>query len=150
MNSDPESPRHIALCVLWRGKSFLVGEGYDSVKQERFFRPLGGEVEPGESPEEAVVREMLEEIGQHVVVTRHLGTFDNRFVYEGKPSWEIVDVFEARFDGEETDLDNLTIAEMGWRLAWITIEALDAPLHPEGIAELIRKRPIDDRLSSPN
>jgi len=42
-----------------------------------FSLPAGG-IEPGETPGEAIVREVLEETGLHVVPTRVLGTFGGK------------------------------------------------------------------------
>lgn len=36
-----EQIRPIAICVFRRDNRILVGEGYDPVKKESFYRPLG-------------------------------------------------------------------------------------------------------------
>lgn len=112
----------------------LVMDGYDRVKHERFYRLLGGGVEPGETPTKAVEREILEELGVRVRVTRRLGGIDNRFVYEGRPGWEIVHVFEAEFTGP---VEALSVAELHLRIAWINPDEADAPLYPAGVRELL-------------
>ena len=54
----------------------LVAPGFDHVKGQRFYRPLGGEVEFGERAEEAARREIQEEIGAEVEDLRLLATFE--------------------------------------------------------------------------
>ena len=115
----------------------LVGEGTDRVKGSTFYRPLGGQIEAGEDPEQALVREMREELGEEIRVVRHLGDLDNRFVFEGRPGWEQVAVLEAEFltpDAPRVD----SIEAEGWNLRWIDPDALDLPLYPDGLADLLR------------
>ena len=69
----PAQPRRIAICLIWWNGSLLVGQGYDRIKKQRFYRPLGGQLEAGETAAQAVVRELLEELGQEVELTRRLG-----------------------------------------------------------------------------
>ncbi len=136
LDQELAQPRHLAVCIVRRGASFLVGEGRDRITGETFYRPLGGSVEPGESPEDAAVREMREELDQSVRILGKLGEIDSRFVYEGHRRREIVHVYEAAFvDAPE----HLTLIEEGWELAWITFDQVNAgkPLYPEGIMALI-------------
>ena len=135
-------PRRIALCVIWRGTRILVGEGYDRVKGQRFYRPLGGAIEAGESAEEAAVRELREELGVDIKVTGHLATMEYRFVYEDKPGWEITELIEAAFMSAIAP-EATHVPEEGWAVKWIDPGALDAPLYPTGLTELL----LDARLS---
>jgi len=41
--------RSIAICVFRHKNHILVAEGYDPVKDEYFYRPLGGGIEFGET-----------------------------------------------------------------------------------------------------
>lgn len=115
----------------------LVGEGHDRLKGSRFYRPLGGEIEPGESPDQALVREMREELSEEIRLVRHLGALDNRFVFEGRPGWEQVEVLEAEFVAADAPHVDSIEAE-GWNLKWIDPETLDLPLYPDGLADLLR------------
>jgi 8-oxo-dGTP pyrophosphatase MutT (NUDIX family) len=139
-NQDPaalDRPRHLVLGIFRRGSLLLVGEAYDRVKHERFYRPLGGGIEPGETAERALEREMLEELGEDVRVVRRLGELDNRFVFEGRPGWEVVQVLEAQFVAPGAPEVERVEAE-SWQLRWISLEGLDAPLYPDGLAELLQ------------
>jgi 8-oxo-dGTP pyrophosphatase MutT (NUDIX family) len=92
--------RTIALCVLQRRDSILVFEAFDSVKGSPFYRPLGGGIEPGETSQQAVTRELREEINAGVTDLKLLGTLENIFTLEGEPRHEIVFVYQGRFADE--------------------------------------------------
>ena len=130
-------PRPLVLGIFRRGRHVLVGEGTDRVKGSSFYRPLGGQIESGESPEDALVREMREELGEEIRVVRHLGELDNQFVFEGRPGWEQVHVFEAEFLAADAPRVDSIEAE-GWSLTWVDPGALDLPLYPDGLADLLR------------
>ncbi len=89
--------RPLALAVVRRGDRVFVNESYDTVKEETFFRPLGGKIEFGERGCEAVVREFREEIDAALSNVRYLAMFENLFSYEGQPGHEIVLMYEADF-----------------------------------------------------
>jgi 8-oxo-dGTP pyrophosphatase MutT (NUDIX family) len=127
-------------CIAQRcGASFLLGEGYDRVKGQRFYRPLGGAIEPGETAEEAAIREMREELGYDVRLLRKLGQIESRFEFEGRRGWEVVHVFEAQFVDPP---GQLVSGEEFWKLAWVTLDdvSTSSPLYPDGIAELLRSK----------
>ena len=132
-----------AVCVCRRGDAILVNAAYDSVKNETFYGPLGGGVEFGERAEEAVRREMREEIGVELADVRLLGVLENIFVYEGHPGHEIVFVFEAGLrDTTLYDREELVGDEEGMRFVarWVPLERFangGPPLYPDGLYELL-------------
>lgn len=142
--------RNVAVCVIRNGNRILVAKGLDRIKGETFFRPLGGEVEQGETPAEAVVREIREELGAGVHRLVHLGEIENVFVYEGRPGHERVSVFDAEF--EDQDLyarETVPMSEVGWDgpALWLDLSrALAAPLYPDGLAALLD---ASERRSAP-
>lgn len=87
--------RPIAIAVLRRGGSILVWKGYDPDKQETFYRPLGGGIEFGETAEEALRRELREELDVELGAVRLIGVLENLFRVRGVPGHEIVFVFDA-------------------------------------------------------
>ncbi|WP_231688047.1 NUDIX hydrolase [Bacillus sp. FJAT-18017] len=87
---------NINLCFK-KGDSILVCEGFDQVKQDYYYRPIGGGIEYGETSSEALEREVLEEIGANIINIKHLGTIENIFTYNGDLGHEIVFVYDAEF-----------------------------------------------------
>ena len=56
--------RVIAVSVFQNAGRILVFKGHDPVKGETFYRPLGGAIEFGETSQQALVREIREELGE--------------------------------------------------------------------------------------
>lgn len=72
--------RPLALVLFRRDDgAILVAPGFDPVKQQRFYRPLGGGIEFGERAEDALRREIQEEIGAELRAPRLLGVLENTF-----------------------------------------------------------------------
>ena len=138
--------RPIALGVVRRGREILVFDAYDSVKGERFHRPLGGGIEFGERAAEAVARELLEETGSEARIVRLLGVIENLFTYEGDQWHEVAFVFEAELaDRSLYELDELEIVETNDGVeqkvsaVWVDPDDLAAPLYPDGLRELMAR-----------
>jgi ADP-ribose pyrophosphatase YjhB (NUDIX family) len=89
--------RPIALCVIRRHGNLLVFEGYDTVKKDHFYRPLGGTIEFGERSSVTAAREMVEELNTEIRNVRWLGVLENIFTVHGQPGHEIVMLYEADF-----------------------------------------------------
>lgn len=75
----------------------FVSEGYDPVKQERFYRALGGGVDFGETSVAALQREFQEELQAELTNIRYLTCIENLFVYNGKPGHEIIQLYQCDF-----------------------------------------------------
>ena len=87
--------RPLALCVFLNNNRILVAEGYDPIKQQTFYRPLGGGIEFGETSADTVRRELKEELNVEVGELSYLGTLENIFVFNGTPGHEIVMVYDG-------------------------------------------------------
>ena len=133
--------RVLAICIFLHGRRILVARGYDATKSQHFLRPIGGEVEFGESAEDALAREVREELGLEIGTLTRLGVLENVFSYDGKPGHEVVFVYDARFCDESVyTRDELPLNEDVWDGAarWADLDALPAePLYPDGILELL-------------
>ncbi|MBM7096106.1 NUDIX hydrolase [Bacillus sp. H-16] len=118
--------RTLAVCVFSNNGSILVAEGYDYVKDEYFYRPVGGGIDHGEKSEDAVVREVKEELGTSVKGVTYLGTIENIFTFNGKTGHEIVQVYDAAFtDPAYYDKESFEGVESNgemFKLLWISIE----------------------------
>lgn len=89
--------RAISICVFRNDDSILVCEGYDEVKKDYYYRPIGGGIEYDETSSNALKREVLEEIGASITNLNLLGAVENIFTYNGDLGHEIVFVYNAEF-----------------------------------------------------
>ena len=82
--------RPIALGLATKNNRLLVGEGFDNVKNEIFYRCLGGGIEFLEKSSDALKREFSEEINATIIVKDFLGISENIFTYKGKNAHELI------------------------------------------------------------
>lgn len=138
--------RAIAICVFRNGNRILASEGFDSIKQQTFYRPLGGTIEFGERSDETIRRELLEEIKAEVSDLRFLGVLENIFVYEAEKGHEIVLVYDGQLaDRSLYKKTTINGDEFGspLRAVWVDLGKLgpeSPPLYPTGLAELLLDR----------
>jgi 8-oxo-dGTP pyrophosphatase MutT (NUDIX family) len=139
--------RPISIGILRRGNSILAHRGYDPVKQQTFYRPLGGMIEFGETAAQALAREFMEEIGEEVVNPCYLFTVENLFVCNGKPGHEIVLIFQAEFANPAAyEASSFPLVEddgSSWEAVWIDPFGLppETPLYPDGLLEYLANHP---------
>jgi ADP-ribose pyrophosphatase YjhB (NUDIX family) len=136
--------RPLALVVFRREDGrILVAPGFDKVKGQRFYRPLGGGIEFGERAEEAAHREIREELNADIDGLKLLGIFENIFTYLGQPGHELVWLYEARFLDPSFAARDVIVADEGgakFEVHWVDPEIFvhgEAPLYPDGMLELI-------------
>lgn len=89
--------RVLALGLIRDGVRLFLSQGYDPVKQQTFYRALGGAVEFGETSHSALQREFQEEVQAELTNIRYLGCLENFFVYNGTPGHEIIQVYQCDF-----------------------------------------------------
>lgn len=89
--------RPLVICIFQKGNKILVAEGYDSIRDDYFYRPIGGGIEFGETSSEALVREVEEEMETDICDIEYLGTVENLFTFNGEIGHEIVQVYDAKF-----------------------------------------------------
>lgn len=82
--------RPIVLGIVKRGNKILVSEGYDKIKNETFYRSIGGGIEFLEDSKFALKREFKEELNIDIKVGKFLGINENIFVYNGKNAHELI------------------------------------------------------------
>ena len=143
--------RPLAICVFRHNDCILVAEGYDPLKKQTFYRPLGGGIEFGERSENTVRRELMEEIQAEVGDLWYLGTLENIFIFNGTPGHEIVQVYDgvlkesglydqAVIVGEEAD------GSEPFKAFWKNIHEFGeekAILYPTGLLEML----VSEKLS---
>jgi len=70
---------------------------HDSVKGDDYYRPVGGCLEFGETTQQALHRELMEELNTQVDVLSEPMVLENIFTCDGIPGHEIVFLYPARF-----------------------------------------------------
>lgn len=142
---DQPRIRPIAICLFRRHDRILVFEGYDRVKAECFYRPLGGGIEFGETSAQAVVREIREELGAEVAEVRYLFTLENIFIHDGRPGHEIIQVYDGRFVDERwyarAELAGREDSGQPFTALWKTVSDFGpgrAILYPSGLWERLQ------------
>ncbi len=139
--------RPIAICVCLKDDRILVFEGHDPLKNQTFYRPLGGGMEFQELSLQTVIREFREELKVTIHNPRLLGTLENIFSYKGQKGHELVFVY----DGELTDPELYQQEEIigyeddgsAFLAMWKPLEFFQsgqAPLYPDGLLELLLKQ----------
>lgn len=140
----PSRIRVISIAIVRRGSDLLLFEGFDAVKRDHYYRPLGGGVEPGERAAEALAREMREELNTGLENVKQLAVLENLFTCDGKAGHEIVFVFSCDLaDRSIYERDVIEAFEHDgnpMRVVWKGIDSFDAThrLVPEVLDDLLR------------
>lgn len=136
--------RPIAICVFKNNNRILVFEGYDAIKNEAYYRPLGGGIEFGESGEVAVRREIMEELHSEIEGLKHLGFLENIFLHDGNMGHEIVMVYDgALVKAELYEQAEMEVIEANGERVHVVWKSLDefgegkSTLYPDGLLALI-------------
>lgn len=141
-----ERIRPIAIGIFRREDEILVFESRERDSRGRiFYRPLGGSIEFGEYGEQALARELREELGAEIEKVRYLGLCENLFHGgDGQRAHELVLLYE----GELTDKTLYEKEEMvaheddgsTFRVVWKPLGFFQrgkAPLYPDGLLALL-------------
>ncbi|WP_353618648.1 NUDIX domain-containing protein [Bacillus sp. ISL-37] len=75
-----------------KGEAIQVAQGYDSVKMDYYYWPIGGGIEYGENSLASLVREVHKEIFAEIKNMNYLGTLENVITFNGKLGHEIMKV----------------------------------------------------------
>jgi ADP-ribose pyrophosphatase YjhB (NUDIX family) len=97
-------------------------EGRNESLARTFYRPLGGGIELGERGEEAVRRELREEIGAELANVAYIATIENLYELDGQRGHEIVLVYSADLaDRALYEKETFVIEEAACRAIWISV-----------------------------
>ena len=134
--------RPISICVFLSENKILATEGVDEITKIKYYRPIGGGIEFGETSQEALVREIKEELNAEIQPKKLLGTIENIFTYQGQPGHEIVHVYDAEFiDHKFYSMKKITIIdEDNSHAVWLDINDLlndKITVYPLGLPKLI-------------
>ena len=133
--------RPIALGLAIKNNKLLVSEGFDKVKNEIFYRCLGGGIEFLEKGKEALKREFLEEINVDIIVKDFLGISENIFTYQGKKAHELILFYSIEIPDKNYQEEYKVIDDHGETIAkWIDIDEFknkNKILYPEEVFKYI-------------
>ncbi len=121
----PSEIRILALGIIRQRDRIFISEGYDPVKQQTFYRAMGGGVEFGETSRVALQREFQEEIQAKLNNIKYLGCQENLFTFNGLPGHEILFVYQCDFvDPNFYQLEEIDFAEgkRKKRALWVEID----------------------------
>lgn len=144
----PGHIRPLALCVLSKDGRYLVADGYDPEKDEVFYRPPGGGIDFGETSEEALHREIHEEMGFDITNTHRLGVLENIFTFAGRKGHEIIFLYDADpVDPAIYEREELVGRDSDGRqftCHWVDLDEVGPdhpPIYPDGLMELVAEDP---------
>ena len=93
--------RPIVLGIVKKDNKVLVSKGYDEVKDETFYRSIGGGIEFLENSRDALKREFKEELNIVIEVGEFLGISENIFTYNGKNAHELILFYDVEIKDED-------------------------------------------------
>ncbi|HTX78934.1 MAG TPA: NUDIX hydrolase [Longilinea sp.] len=147
--------RPLALGVFTYKNQILVHQGYDRIKKENYYRPLGGGIEFGETGAEALAREIQEELGQDIRDIHYLGTLENIFTFEGEQRHEIVLTYDATFVDptiyQQTKIKGTEGRSVSFFATWMPLKDFSngrGPLYPNGLYELLTKKSLPSLVTA--
>jgi ADP-ribose pyrophosphatase YjhB (NUDIX family) len=137
--------RPIAAAVICEADRILVWEDFDPSTGAVVAVPLAGGIEFGETGEQAIARELGEEIGAIPRHIRFLGLIEDIFEWAGKRRHELYLIYQVDLENPETfEGKELTVIEAdgtSYMARWRPLSEFrcSARLVPEGLLELIEQ-----------
>ena len=125
-----------ALCVFYKDGKILVSKHFDKVKNEYFYRVLGGSVNFFETSEAGVQREIQEELHSDIENLKLIDVIENTFHFEGNKGHEITFLYQGDLVRKELYLqDTIHITEETYEFdaKWTDLNEILAskiPLYP--------------------
>ena len=127
--------RTLAIAVIRKNGKVLAMRGFDDIKKQTFYRLPGGGIEFGETSEDALHREMKEEIGTDINIHDQIGVFENIFEFNGKKGHEIVIAYNASLPENLENHDKIAMIESEFEGKYMEFISPDDvyPIFPDGI-----------------
>lgn len=102
---------------------YLLVRRSDEVRAPHTWASVGGQIDPGESPEETVIREVKEELGYSgKIQLKECVKYDEGYIYFNFLGY-VADEFSPRLNWEND--------KWGWFTAEQILKDFPTPLHPE-------------------
>jgi len=137
--------RPIAAAVICQADRILVWDDYDPSTGEVVAVPLAGGIEFGETGEQAIERELAEEIGAIPARIRFLGLIEDIFEWAGKKRHELYLIYHVDLESQDAfAAKQLTVTEpdgTSYVARWRPLSEFrgSATLVPEGLLELVEQ-----------
>ncbi len=113
-----------AMCLFQHNGRVLAGKGFDSKRDEHFYRIVGGGMDFFETAEETIRREIQEELGSDIENLKYLTLIENLFEFEGARGHQITFIFsgdlasKALYDQEKIEF----LDAPGLFMEWVPIK----------------------------
>ncbi|MCH8499727.1 MAG: Nudix family hydrolase [Marinobacter sp.] len=130
---------HVAVGVVWRQGRVLIARRPDHLHQGGLLEFPGGKVEAGESVQQALVRELLEETGVQVALEQLQPLIQVRHDYGDKQV--LLDVWQTASSKGEP------VGHEGQPVFWLAPEALEDAQFPAANRAIIRALRLSDHLA---
>lgn len=137
--------RCLALALIFKENQLLVARGYDPQSDFEYFRPLGGGIEYGETGEQALIREIQEELQEPIQVQEYCQTLENHFEYKGQQGHEMIRLYLARFLNpevyERAELTGYEDSGASFQALWVPLPAFSQgkTLVPPALLPLLKQ-----------
>jgi 8-oxo-dGTP pyrophosphatase MutT (NUDIX family) len=123
MGMLPGQIRVLTLAIIKKDGKVLAQKGHDKIKNEDFFRLLGGGVDFGENSLDALKRELKEELDAEIINCKLVKVLENIFIFNGNQGHEICFVYEADFANQNNyQRENFSILDSrGYVAEWVEL-----------------------------
>lgn len=133
--------RPIVLGLAIKDGKLLVGEGFDKIKNQTFYRCLGGGIEFLEKSSDSLKREFKEEIDADITIKDFLGVSENIFTYNGNKAHELILFYSIEVKDEDYKEEyHIIDGSADYKAKWISIEDFKSKnkiLYPEEVFKYI-------------
>ena len=106
-----EKIRPLAVALIMKGSKVLAVKGFDEIKNQTFYRLVGGGIEFLEKGEDTLRREFMEELGFEPINIKYKTTKENIFEFNGKKGHEIILVYTAELPENMREKDKFAVQE---------------------------------------
>lgn len=108
---------------------------------------IGGRVEIGESSEETVKREVMEELGKEIEVTGYVATIENFFEMKGSKYHEILFIHKGEFVNDEDKKIEHTLKNLEGKdylqYEWLDLDKIEEyPLLPQIAKQVLKEKDL--------
>lgn len=112
---------------------------------EEHYALIGGRIGIGENSEDALKREILEELGKEIEIIENVATIENFFEMKSHKYHEIMFVHKIEFTDEEDKKTQDTIKNIEGKeylkYEWLNLDKIDEyPLKPQVIKEILKSK----------